>query len=155
MTPPASPPLEFVAHAVVDLGEPMELGEVPMGRRRVIPIVGGSITGPLGNAEILSGGADWQLVADDGTATIDTRYTARLFDGTLIYLATQGVRHGPSDVLERLASGADVAPHEYYFRLTVKLESGAAQLSWINRTVFVANAERRAASVIYDLFAVR
>ena len=53
--------LEFVAHVNVELGEPLELGSVLIGQRRVIPITGGSISGPLLNAEILDGGADWQL----------------------------------------------------------------------------------------------
>ena len=62
------PELEFVAHVNVELGEPLELGSVLIGQRRVIPITGGSISGPLLNAEILDGGADWQIVSADGTA---------------------------------------------------------------------------------------
>ena len=149
------PHLEFVAHVEVELASPMEFGEVLTGTRRVIPIIGGSIVGPLLNAEILDGGADWQIVAEDGTAIIDTRYTARTDDGSLIYLATSGYRHGPAEVLARVADGAAVGRDEYYFRLIVQLESGGPGLEWLNKTVFVASAGRNAMSVVYDLFAVR
>ena len=149
------PHLEFVAHVEVELASPMEFGEVLTGTRRVIPIIGGSIAGPLLNAQILDGGADWQIVAGDGTAIIDTRYTARTDDGSLIYLATSGYRHGPAEVLVRVADGAAVGRDEYYFRLIVQLESGGAGLEWLNKTVFVASAGRNAMSVVYDLFAVR
>jgi hypothetical protein len=154
-TPEHTPTLEFVARVRVDLDAPMDLGDVPIGRRKIIPILGGSIEGPALQAEILTGGADWQIVGNDGTAVIDTRYTARTPDGSLMYLATQGFRHGPADVLERVAAGEPVGRDEYYFRLTVRLETGSAELAWINRTVFVASAGREAMTVRYDLFALR
>jgi hypothetical protein len=155
MQPDHVPTLDFVAKVRVDLDTPMDLGDVPIGRRRIIPIVGGSIDGPELQAEVIAGGADWQIIGNDGTAVIDTRYTARTPDGSLIYLATQGFRHGPVAVLERLAAGEPVGPDEYYFRLTVRLESGSPELAWINRTVFVASAAREAMTVHYDLFALR
>jgi Protein of unknown function (DUF3237) len=149
------PELEFVAHVQADLGPVMEIGTVPVGRRRVIPIIGGKIAGPRLTADIVDGGADWQVVAADGTAIIDTRYSARTDSGDVIYLSTQGFRHGPADVVGRLAAGEDVSPDEYYFRITARLESGAAALDWVNRTVFVASAARHASSVSYDLYAIR
>lgn len=155
MSPDHVPSLDFVATVSVDLGAPMDLDPVPLGHRKIIPIVGGTIAGPDLHAEILDGGADWQIVGADGTAIIDTRYTARATDGSLIYLATQGFRHGPADVLARVAAGDEVGRDEYYFRLTVRLETGSRELGWLNRTVFVASAGRNAMSVVYDLFAVR
>lgn len=154
-SPQHVPQLEFVANVNVELGAPMELGQIPVGQRRIIPIIGGSILGPVLNAEILDGGADWQVVTGDGTALIDTRYSARTDDGSLIYLATSGYRHGPPEVLARVAAGEDVGRDEYYFRLQVNLESGGRGLEWINKTVFIASAGRNAMSVVYDLFAVR
>ena len=155
MQPDHVPILDFVANVRVDLDAPIEVGDVPIGRRRIIPIIGGSIEGPELQAEILTGGADWQIVDAEGTAVIDTRYTARTPDGALIDLATQGFRHGTTAVLDRLAAGEPVGRDEYYFRLTVRLETGSPELAWINRTVFVASAGREARTVRYDLFALR
>lgn len=152
---PESPGLEFAAHVSVDLSPPQEFGDVPTGNRRIIPIVGGSIEGPLLSARILTGGADWQIVTGDGTAVIDTRYSAVTADGAHLFLATQGFRHGSPEVLARLAAGEQVPTNEYYFRLTIRLETAAPELAWVNKTVFIASAERQASRVHYDMFAVR
>ncbi len=155
MPTPRAITLEFAARAEVHVGEIADLGDVLTGRRRIIPIVGGHFSGPLLNAAILPGGADWQIVATDGTAIIDTRYTAETSSGAAIYVTTNGFRHGPPDVVSRLARGELVPPDDYVFRLTARLECGAPELEWVNRTVFVATAERRASMVIYDLYALR
>lgn len=152
---PAAPGLEFVGHVSVALSDPQEFGTVPTGTRRIIPIVGGSIEGPLLTAKVLTGGADWQIVTDDGTAIIDTRYSAVTPSGAHLFLQTQGYRHGSPEVLARLAAGEQVPTSEYYFRLTIRLESAAPELAWVNQTVFIASAERQASMVHYDLFAVR
>jgi hypothetical protein len=147
--------LEYVATAEIELEAPIEVGDVLLGRRRSIGIVRGTIRGPLLDATVNSGGADWQLIAADGTAIIDTRYTAVTTDGDVFSITTSGFRHGPPEVLARLAAGDDVDPGEYVFRVSARLESGAPALDWVNRTVFVATAGRKAAAVGYDLYAVR
>jgi hypothetical protein len=145
-----------VCHVEAGLEDPLLVGAVPLGTRRVIPIEGGTVQGPKLQGVILSGGADWQLIDRDGTAIIDTRYLMRTGDGTLIVITTQGFRHGPPDVLARVAAGEPVAPTEYYFRVAARLETDATgPHAWVNRTVFVAIAGRRQSSVGYDLYALR
>ena len=63
------------------LGPLADHGVTRAGHRRVVPIAGGRVGGlPDGrtrlDAEILPGGADWQVVRPDGTIEIDTRYVA-------------------------------------------------------------------------------
>jgi hypothetical protein len=152
---PVAPRLELLGRVHADLGEPLELGQTPWGRRRVIPIAGGELHGPLLRGTILAGGADWQVVHPDGTAAIDTRYTLRTHDGVLISVATQGVRHGPPEVLTRIAGGEPVDPAEYYFRVSIRYEVADEAYGWLNRIVAVASAIRLANSVIYDAYAVR
>ncbi|MCG5212135.1 DUF3237 domain-containing protein [Streptosporangium sp. KLBMP 9127] len=144
--------LEALATFRVDLDPVMDLGVSHLGRRRVINIIGGSFDGPRLSGEILPGGADWQLVHDDGMVSIDTRYTLRTGDGALIFISTSGVRHGPPDVLARLAAGSPVDPAEYYFRLFCRFETGGERYAWLNRTLAVASASRRAAAVHYDAY---
>jgi hypothetical protein len=57
---PVEPRLELIGRCRADLGEPLELGHTPWGRRRIIPILGGEFDGPGLSATILAGGADWQ-----------------------------------------------------------------------------------------------
>jgi hypothetical protein len=39
----------------------MEFGHVAPGRRRVIPILGGTFEGPAVRGIVVPGGADWQI----------------------------------------------------------------------------------------------
>jgi hypothetical protein len=153
-TQPGKPQLDFIGRCRADLGEPLELGQTPWGRRRIIPIAGGEFDGPRVSATILPGGADWQVVHEDGMAAIDTRYTLQTQDDALISVATRGVRHGPPEVLRRLAEGQPVDPAEYYFRVSIQYETGAAAYLWLNRIVAVASAVRLPDQVIYDAYAV-
>jgi hypothetical protein len=149
---PVEPRLELIGRCRADLGEPLELGHTPWGRRRIIPILGGEFDGPRLSATIVAGGADWQVIHDDGMAAIDTRYTLQTHDEALISVATRGVRHGPPDVLRRLADGQPVDPAEYYFRVAIQYETGAADYRWLNQVVAVASAVRLADQVIYDAY---
>jgi hypothetical protein len=121
----------------------------------VIGITGGECDGPLLRGKVLPGGADWQIVHEDGAATIDTRYTLESHDGALIYVATRGWRTGAREVLERIAAGETVDPSEYYFRVTVQYEASAPGYEWLNRIVAVASALRLADQVEYDAYVVR
>jgi hypothetical protein len=152
---PVEPQLELIARFRVTLGEPLELGQTQWGRRRVIPIAGGEFEGPRLRGKVIPGGADWQVVHTDGMATIDTRYTLQADDGSLISVATNGVRDGPPEVLARLARGEPVDPAVYYFRVAIRYETSAAKHAWLNRILAIASAIRLADEVIYDAYAVR
>jgi hypothetical protein len=152
---PVAPSLELIARFRATLAEPLELGNTPWGRRRVIGVTGGEFDGPLLSGTVLPGGADWQIVHEDGTATIDTRYTLETHDGALISVATRGCRSGPPEVLERIARGEPVDPSEYYFRVSIQYETSAPQYDWLNWVVAVASAVRLADQVVYDAYTVR
>jgi hypothetical protein len=147
----AIPGLEQLFAADVRLGTLEDHGVTRAGHRRVIPIVGGTVTGAI-EARVLPGGADWQIVHADGTIEIDTRYSLETIGGALIHLRTRGVRSGAPGVLESLLAGADVAPSEYYFRLVVEVESAAPEHSDLQRIVIVASAARTADRVFYQAY---
>jgi hypothetical protein len=70
------PHLTRVYRLEATLAPPLDLGEVAEGRRRIVPLLGGSFTGRELNGTLLSGAsADWQIVLSDGTALGDIRYT--------------------------------------------------------------------------------
>ena len=106
--------LQPLLRAEITLAPPQELGETPLGRRRVIPITGGSFRGEKLAGRVLPGGADWQLIRSDGVAELDARYTLETSDGALIYVNNFGYRHGPAEILQRLAAGDPVDPSLYY-----------------------------------------
>jgi Protein of unknown function (DUF3237) len=150
---PTIPTLEPAFDVTVRLGELADHGRTRTGHRRVIPIVGGGVTGAF-EAEILPGGADWQVVRDDGAIEIDGRYTARTSDGDLLYLQVAGVRTGPPEVLAALLRGDDIAPDRYYFRTALTIETSSAKLAHLEHALFVTSCVRDADAVRYTAYRV-
>jgi hypothetical protein len=139
----------------VTLAAAQELGDTPLGRRRIIGITGGKFSGERLSGRVLPGGADWQVIRADGVADLDARYTLETSDGALIYVRNRGYRHGPADVIRRLAAGEPVEPTLYYMRTTPRFETGDARYAWLNRIICVATGARRAAAVELDIFEVK
>jgi hypothetical protein len=152
---PVAPTLELLARVRANIAAPQVVGATLLGERRVVPIIGGEIAGPQLRGRILPGGADWQLVAADGTARLEARYTVETEDGALVYVRNLGLRHGPPDVLDRIQRGEAVDPAEYYFRSTPSFESGDERYVWLNRIVAVGSGARLARQVKLDIYAVR
>jgi hypothetical protein len=138
----------------VQVGPPMELGEVPRGRRRIIPILGGSFEGPNIRGKVLSGGADWQIVRADGLAELDTRYALQTEQGSLIYIQNAGMRHAPPDVTKKLLAGEAVDPAQVYFRTVPTFESSAPELQWLTRAIFIGTGERHPSEVVIRVWKV-
>ncbi len=138
----------------VTLGPPIELGEGPRGRRRIIPIIGGTVTGERLSGRLLDLGADWQTVFADGSAELDTRYAMETHDGAVIDIRNFGFRHGPPEVLAALARGETMDASRYYMRTQPRFETGDPRYAWLNRTIFVGTGERLAAAVRVSFFEV-
>ena len=155
MTQLPEPRLTRIYRLEAALGEPVDVGDVGPGRRRIVPLTGGTFWGPELNGKLLPGAsADWQIVLQDGTALGDIRYTLQTVDGALLYAQSRGVRHGSPEVLERLARGEDVDPTEYTFRTSSRIETASCELDWLNRGVFVGVGGRRPGGVIYETYLV-
>ena len=137
------------------LSQPLDLGETGRGRRRIVPLTGGTFTGPELRGTLLPGAsADWQIVLPDGTALGDIRYTLQTDGGDLLYVTSRGVRHGSPEVLARLGRGEEVDPSEYTFRTTTQIETAAPHLDWLNKGVFISVGGRQSTGVIYETYLV-
>jgi hypothetical protein len=149
-----NPSLTRVYRLEATVGEPLDLGDVAQGRRRIVPLTGGTFNGPELTGTLLPGvSADWQLVLPDGTLA-DIRYTLQTDDGDLLYAQARGVRHGSADVLARLARGEDVDPSQYSFRTSTQIETAAPALDWLNKGVFISVGARQPDRVIYETYLV-
>lgn len=148
------PQLEFVCEIRAAVAAPREVGRTPAGVGRIVDIVEGTFEGPRLRGSILPGGADWQILRDDGVAELHAHYVLKTEDGVLIQVRNRGLRHGPPEVLRRIAEGQAVDPSEYYFRTAPVFEAPAGRYEWLNRGVFVATAEREAARVVVGVFQV-
>ena len=148
------PKLDHVCTLHVSLDPIREMGSGRAGARRIIPIVGGTVTGPRLSGRILNVGADWQTLFADGLAELDTRYAMETDDGATIEILNYGYRHGPKEVLDAVARGEPVDPASYYMRTHARLETGDERYSWVNRTLFVGVGARNQSSVQVELYAI-
>lgn len=148
------PKLEFIFAAQVSVDSPLDLGDVGKGGRRIVPITGGEFSGPRMSGEVLPGGADWQILRNDGVAELEARYTLRTADGALIYVRNLARRHGPPAVMAALAAGRPADPASYYFRGATFFETNAARYSWITKAIVVCTGEREPAGVKLRFFQV-
>jgi hypothetical protein len=149
------PRLTRIYRLEATLGEPLDLGNVAQGHRRIVPQTGGTFTGPELRGKLLPGAsADWQIVLPDGTALGDIRYTLQTDTGELLYVQSRGVRHGSAEVLARLGRGDEVDASEYTFRTSTQIETAAPDLDWLNRGVFISVGARHAAGVVYETYLV-
>ena len=149
------PSLTLVYRLDAVLGDPLDLGEVSQGRRRIVPQIGGTFEGPDMKGKLLPGvSADWQILLPDGTALGDIRYTLQTDAGALLYVQSRGVRHGSPEVLARLSRGEDVDASEYTFRTSTQIETASRNLDWLNKGVFVSVGGRRPGGVTYETYLV-
>ncbi|MFZ0384923.1 MAG: DUF3237 domain-containing protein [Solirubrobacteraceae bacterium] len=149
------PRLTKVYRLEATLAEPLDLGDTSHGHRRIVPLTGGTFSGPEINGKLLAGAsADWQILLPDGTALGDIRYTLQTDRGDLLYVQSRSVRHGSAEVLARLAHGEDVDASEYTFRTSTQIETAAPALDWLNQGIFISVGGRQAAGVIYETYLV-
>ena len=149
---PAPPALIAMTRVRCEVGALVSLGAAPHGERRYVPLGGGSVSGPELNGTLVEGGVDWQLNRADGVLEIAAHYVIRADDGALIEVRSEGLRHGPAEVMARLAAGESVAPAEYYFRTAVRFTTGAPQWAHLNKLLAVAVGRREAGLVMLDFY---
>jgi hypothetical protein len=149
------PRLTQVYRLEATVAEPLDLGDVARGHRRIVALTGGTFTGPTISGTLVPGSsADWQIVLPDGTALGDIRYTLQTDAGDLLYIQSRGVRHGSAEVLARLGRGEDVDAGEYTFRTSTEIETAAPDLDWLNNGVFISVGARQATGVVYETYLV-
>ncbi len=134
--------LEVSVSAPIDAGVLMGLGT--QGRRRIIPITGGSVTGRI-QGRVLPGGADFQRVPNDTTADLDARYLIALegdYAGEHVFVMNRALRRATPEDVQRLLKGEPVDPDRVYFRCAPVFEVSTPQLQWLTENIFVGAGAR-------------
>jgi len=129
---PAPPALVAMAQVRCEVGALVSLGQAKHGERRYVPLGKGTVRGPELNGTLVEGGVDWQIARADGVLEIAAHYVIRTDDGALVEVQSDGLRHGPPEVMARLARGEPVARDEYFFRTVVRFTTGAPQWLHLN-----------------------
>ena len=148
---PAPPALVPMGQVRCEVGELVSLGPGKHGERRYVPLGGGTVEGPELNGRIVDGGVDWQVNRADGVLDIAAHYVIRSGDGALIEVQSDGMRHGPPQVMARLARGEAVGRDEYFFRTLMRFQTGAPAWVHLNKVMAIAVGQREKGLVVLDV----
>lgn len=155
MTDPITTPrLVHAFDVIARVDAPVEIGETPLGARRLIPILGGTVSGPRLTGTLIPGGVDYQIIRADGLADIHARYAIETPEGARVYVENTGIRHGPPEAMARLRRGEPVDPALIYFRATPKFETADPALAWMMRAIFLCSGARFPDRVVLRMFEV-
>jgi hypothetical protein len=119
-----------------------------------VPLGGGTVTGPELNGQLVEGGVDWQVQRADGATDISAHYVIRTDDGALVEVQSDGLRHGPAEVMARLARGEAVPPQDYFFRTVVRFTTGHPDWLHLNKVIALAVGQREAREVLLDFWRI-
>ena len=149
------PTLEHLCDLAVTIAAPVEVGHTPAGLRRMIPITGGTVTGPRVNGKVLAGGADFQLILGGGTqAHLDARYVIELDDGSRVFVQNTALRVASLENSQRIMNGQPVNPDEVYFRCQPKLEATTPEWAWLSESQFIGVGRRAPDGVFMSFYRV-
>lgn len=133
-----TPALTLITRLSVTIAPPLAIGTDASGLREVIPITGGTVSGPLLTGTVLPGGADWCVTRADGIAQVWARYTIRTDDGHLAGIINEGLAHPLGD-------------GRYGGRTIPKFEVADGPLAWLRDSVFVGTLLAHASGEQVDL----
>lgn len=123
------PAFTLLYECTVTLGRTLDFGQTLEGRRRVIPISGGTFRGPKMRGTVVREGADWNLSRNDGAGSADAAYYLRTDDRVLIRIVNQGVGRPPA--------ASDPAAEERFLMYThASFEAPTGKYDWLNRGMF-------------------
>jgi hypothetical protein len=150
LNPLAAPALEAIAQLRVTVGQPVEAGMVHSailsGKRRIIPITGGIVmgmnSGSALNGQVLTAGADFQIIVSDTLAVLDARYILELENGARVYVQNHALRRGSAADIAKLARGEAVDPAAIYFRCSPSFEVSEPSLTWLTESLFIGVGAR-------------
>jgi hypothetical protein len=124
----AAPSLQHLLHLRITVADAIDVGVTPEGHRRIVPITGGLVTGPLFTGRVIPGGNDVQSVRNDTETTVLARYVLESDRGEVVLVTNGGIR-----------SGSAAAP----------------RLARLNSHVYVGSGIRMAGLVLFDFFEVQ
>jgi len=125
---PEGPHMEFVYEETVSLGTTLHPGATPFGERNIVPITGGTFTGPRLKGKILPGGWDWQLSAN-ACFLISANYMIQTDDGVIINVDNRG----------RVCSKPGAKPAPIF--TTPVFEATLGAYDWLNGGAYVGTIE--------------
>jgi hypothetical protein len=116
-------------------------------------LTNGWVVGTTGSGDWDGDGrAEIAVARRDGVLEIAAHYVIETDAGALVEVQSTGLRHGPPEVLARLAAGDVVDASEYFFRTLVRFSTGHRDWLHLNKVMAIARGQRQARKVLLDLY---
>lgn len=139
----------------VEVDKPIVVGQDEInGRRQLIPVLSGELTGSNLHGQVLPSGVDSQVIRPDGTCHLSARYGVRMDDGSSFYVENNGIRTVPNAYVEAVKAGKFIDPELYYFVTKPSFEVFGESLQWLTNKVFICKARRLPDQVLLDYYVV-
>ena len=146
------PTLKSAFNISVKVDTPIVVGQDEIhGRRQLIPILSGELTGEGLHGTVLPGGVDSQVIRPNGVCELSARYAVKMDDGSSFYIQNDGIRTVPQEYVSAVKNGEFVDPGLYYFCTRPTFEVYDERL---NEKVYVCCATRLPDQVILGYYTV-
>jgi Protein of unknown function (DUF3237) len=145
---------KYVFSLAIKVGAPIVAGDTGHGVRRIVPILGGELSGEGIKGTIFPLGADFQTIRPNGFTEVEAKYAIEMDDGAVVYIENVGIRFGPKEQLDRIARGETVDPALIYFRSVPRFETGSARYRWLMENLFIGVGARHPDRVVVDVHQV-
>lgn len=137
----------------VSVDTPVVVGQDEVvGRRQLIPILGGTVEGDGFHGTVLPGGVDSQVIRPNGRCELSARYGIRLDNGSSFYVENNGIRTVPPEYAATVVAGGFVDPSLYYFCTKPEIEVYDEALAWMREKMLLCSAKRLPDQVQIDFY---
>lgn len=130
-TTPKPPTTTFLYSINITMSAPLDIGTTATGSRSILPIAGGTFSGPKLSGNV-SAGLDWGLTDSKGTFSPDAVYVLQTTDGARIMVTEHGR-----------------APN-----VNLVFDTGSKTYDWLNTAVAYASGGPFAGGISLDVWQV-
>jgi hypothetical protein len=112
-----------------------------LGGRLIVPVSGGTFSGPRLKGIVISPGGDWIVQRPDGSRVLDVRILLQTDDGEKIYVSWRGIAYTPP-------GGA------FNARILPVFETAAPKYAWLNNVVAVGVYRPDLGKIAYHVYRI-
>ena len=131
---------EFLFDLVLEAQRPTNLATAD-GGRLILPISGGTFSGPRLKGAIVPPSGDWVVQRPDGSRVLDVRILLQTDDGQKIYMSWRGIPYTPP-------SGT------LWARIVPMFETASEKNAWLNNVVAVGVYRPDLGKIAYRVYRI-
>lgn len=148
------PSLKKVLSVQIEVDEPIVAGQTGWGKRQLIPILSGTVSGVI-KGRVLPGGADAQIIRQNGRVDLSARYALETDDHEVIYVENNGIRQVSEPFRKQAAEGNIIAPEHVYFRTVPVFETSSEKYQRLHDRLFIGAAVKMPDRILLDIYEVQ